>query len=291
MNRVPILPEPGFQWARLRGFFGRIVRSLSGHPPDLLSFDEVREKLHLGGPIYSGLHDVPLDKIIGSVDRYRDFDRLFLPKRPHMEDKWDRVNRAWYREESLPPVMLYKVGEVYFVIDGHHRVSVARTHGQPMIGAEVRECRARVPVTPDIDANDLERLGERVDFLERTRIDVVRPQSRIETTLLGGYDRLLEHIAVHRYYMGIDQSREIGEEESVAHWYDAFYVPVTQIVEQSSILSELPGRTSTDMYLWVMDHLHYLRSRAGGQEVDAAAAAADFLHGINGGEADEQAGG
>lgn len=286
--QAPALTDSEFEWSRVKGFFQRVLGSLSGQPQELLPFDEVREKLKLGGPIYRGVQDVPLDKIIGSVDRYQDFDRRFMPKQSHSENKWQRVNRAWYREENLPPVMLYQVGEVFFVIDGHHRVSVARSHGQPTIEAEVRECRARVPLTPDIDADALERLGDRVDFLERTRIDVLRPDSSLETTLLGGYDRLLEHIAVHRYYMGVEQGREIPEDEAVIHWHDTLYEPVARLAEGSELLAELPGRTSTDMYLWVMDHLHYLRSRAGGEEVDPVTAAADFLESPTGLNDDEQ---
>jgi hypothetical protein len=284
----PALTDSEFEWSRLKGFFQRVLGSLSGHSQELLPFDEVREKLKLGGPIYRGVQDVPLDKIIGSVDRYQDFDRRFMPKQSHSEHKWQRINRAWYQEENLPPVMLYQVGEVYFVIDGHHRVSVARSHGQPTIEAEVRECRARVPLTPDIDADSLERLGDRVDFLERTRIDFLRPDSRVETTLLGGYDRLLEHIAVHRYFMGLEQGREIPEEEAVIHWHDTLYAPVASMAEGSELMAELPGRTPTDMYLWVMDHLHFLRSRAGSEHVDAVAAAADFLEEQVGLEDDEQ---
>lgn len=284
----PALTDSEFEWSRLKGFFQRVLGSMSGHPQELLPFDEVREKLKLGGPIYRGVQDVPLDQIIGSVDRYQDFDRRFMPRQSHSEHKWQRVNRAWYREENLPPVLLYQVGEVFFVIDGHHRVSVARSHGQPTIEAEVRECRSRVPVTPEIDADALERLGERVDFLERTRIDTLRPDSRIETTLLGGYDRLLEHIAVHRYYMGVEQGREIPEDEAVVHWHDTLYAPVVTVVEGSELLAELPGRTATDLYLWVMDHLHYLRSRAGGGQVDPVTAAADFLEEQSGLDDDEQ---
>jgi len=284
----PALTDSEFEWSRLKGFFQRVLGSLSGHSQELLAFDQVREKLRLGGPIYRGVQDVPLDQIIGSVDRYQDFDRRFMPKQSHSEHKWQRINRAWYQEENLPPVMLYQVGEVYFVIDGHHRVSVARSHGQPTIQAEVRECRARVPLTPDIDADSLERLGDRVDFLERTRIDFLRPDSRVETTLLGGYDRLLEHIAVHRYFMGLEQGREIPEEEAVTHWHDTLYAPVASMAESSELMAEFPGRTPTDMYLWVMDHLHFLRSRAGGEHVDAVAAAADFLEEQVGLEDDEQ---
>lgn len=286
MMEGPNLTDSEFEMTRLKGFFRRILGTLSRHPQELLSFEEVREKLRLGGPIYRGLQDVPLDKIIGSVDRYQDFDRRFIPRQAHTEVKWQRINRAWYREESLPPILLYQVDDVYFVIDGHHRVSVARSHGQPMIEAEVRECSSRVPVTPDLSADDLETMGDQVDFLLRTGIDQLRPGSTIESTLLGGYERLLEHIAVHRYFMGIEQQRAIPEAEAVEHWYDTIYLPVIQVVEKSDILDEFPSRTVTDLYLWIMDHLHYLRGQPGSGEMRPTDAAADFLEEL----ADEEAG-
>jgi hypothetical protein len=273
--------DADFHMARIKAFLHHVVSIVLRQPRDLLSYEDVRERLHLGGPIYRGLQTVELDRIIGSVDRYRDFDRLFLPTQAHTEQRWNRINRAWYNEISLPPVLLYKVGEVYFVIDGNHRVSVARARGQTYVDAEVRECKARVPITADLGPDDLERLGERVDFLERTRIDQLRPNVQIEPTVLGGYDRLLEHIAVHRYFMGIDQRREIPEAEAVVHWHDTLYGPVVQVIEQSHILETFPGRTATDLYLWVMDHLHFLRERPGAEEVNPADAARDFLHDLS----------
>lgn len=250
---------------------------VSGRPRRLLAFDEVRERLRLGGPLYRGVQSVPLAQIIGSVDRYRDFDRLFLPTQSHTEDRWRKISRAWYDEVDLPPVLLYKVGEVYFVVDGNHRVSVAREHGQTHIDAEVREVESRVPVTPDIRAEDLQRMGETVEFLERTRLDRLRPEAVVEPTILGGYDRLLEHICVHRYFMGIDEKRPVSEEESVTHWYDTLYRPVVDLVESSDVLDEFPGRTATDLYLWIMDHLHFLRGQPGGEQAGPADAAEDFI--------------
>jgi hypothetical protein len=263
--------------ARLKAFVQGVLSALSGHSRSLLAFDEVREKLHIGGPVYRGVESVLLSRVVGSVDRYRDFDRLFLPTQSHTEDRWRRVNRAWYQDISLPPVQLYKVGEVYFVVDGNHRVSVARNRGQEYIDAEVRECEARVPLTPDARPEDLARLGERVEFLERTQIDRVRPEASIEVTILGGYDRLLEHIAVHRYFMGVEAGREVSEADAVGHWYDTLYRPVEKVVEESSILESLPGRTAADFYLWVMDHLHYLRERPGLGGLRPADAAQDFI--------------
>jgi hypothetical protein len=253
-----------FRRARLHSFFNQVRGALSGQPRRLLAFDEVREKLHLGGPVYRGLQTVPLDRIIGSVNRYRDFDRLFLPTQSHTEDRWRRINRAWYEEVDLPPVMLYKVGEVFFVVDGNHRVSVARDRGQAFIDAEVREVESRVAVTADIRPDDLALLGERVEFLERTQLDRLYPEAGIQPTVLGGYERLLEHIAVHRYFMGIDQGRPIPEKEAVRHWYETLYLPVVEVVARSEILEELPGRTGADFYLWTMDHLHFLNSQEGG---------------------------
>jgi hypothetical protein len=250
---------------------------LSGQRRRLLAFDDVRATLHLGGPVYRGVQTVPLERIIGSVDRYRDFDRLFLPTQSHTEDRWRRVNRAWYDEVSLPPVLLYKVGDAYFVVDGNHRVSVARDRGQAFIDAEVREVESRVPVTADLQPEDLVCLGERVEFLERTQLDRLYPQVVVKPTVLGGYERLLEHIAVHRYFMGIDQGRPISEEEAVRHWVETLYLPVVEVVGRSDILQELPGRTATDFYLWTMDHLHFLNSQDGGSATAPGEAAQDLI--------------
>ena len=118
-----------FQQARFRAFMNRIWATLSGQPSTLLSYDEIKEKLHIGGPIYRGVKTVRVDQIAGSLNRYHEFDRVFLPASDKLEARWTSVNRAFYQEISLPPVVLYKVGEVYFVVDGHHRVSVAREAG------------------------------------------------------------------------------------------------------------------------------------------------------------------
>ena len=269
-----------FRRARLLSFFNAILSALGGRPHKLLAFDEVREKLRLGGPVYRGLHTVSLSQIVGSLNRYHDFDRRFLPTQSHTEERWRKIDRAWYEEISLPPVLLYKVGEVYFVVDGNHRVSVARQRGQEFIDAEIREVVSRVPMTPDLRPEDLELLGSRVDFLERTQLDRLQPEARIEPTILGGYDRLIEHIAVHRYFMGIDQGRPIEEEEAVRHWYDSLYRPVVEVIEALGILEEFPARTASDLYLWVSDHLHSLREQQGREHADPAEAAAEFIEGF-----------
>ncbi len=104
-----------------------------------LSFEEVRKALGALNKVRIGRRVVPVERIVGSVGRYRDFDRAFLPAKASLGTKWKRIDRAFHRGQELPPVMLYKVGEVYFVEDGNHRVSVARYQGVEWIDAEVVE--------------------------------------------------------------------------------------------------------------------------------------------------------
>jgi hypothetical protein len=269
--------QADFMAARLKALFRNLLAFLTGQPNELLAYTEVREKLRLGGPIYRGVQTVPIAQIIGSVDRYRDFDRAFLPKQDFMSERWQKVSRAWYQDLSLPPILLYKVGEVYFVVDGHHRVSVAREKGQEAIEAEVRECAVRVPVTADMDPDDLEILGAKVEFLERAALDRVRPEAQVEVSILGGYDRMLEHIAVHRYFMGLEFQRDIGEEEAVSHWYDTVYLPIANVIREADILPAFPGRTEADLYLWVLDHRHYLVEQGKANLIEPGQAAEEFL--------------
>lgn len=249
-----------FSRARFKSFINQVFAVLAGnkHTATLLSYDEIKEKLHIGGPIYRGVKTVRVDQIIGSLNRYHEFDRAFLPKEDQLASRWQKVDRAFYEDIHLPPVVLYKVGEVYFVVDGHHRVSVAREQGQLFIEAEVRECATRVNITPNIKPEDLEILHAKVHFLERTALDKIRPDANIKLTIPDGFERMLEHIAVHKYFMGIDYQRDISDEEAVAHWYDTVYMPIIEIVRESGILKEFPGKTEGDLYLWVLDHQHYL---------------------------------
>jgi hypothetical protein len=263
--------------ARTKAFFRQVLSFFTRQYNNLLSYDQVREKLRIGGPIYRGVQTVPISHIIGSVNRYRDFDRAFLPKQDYTADRWQRVSRAWYEDISLPPVLLYKVGDVYFVVDGNHRVSVAREQKQEFIDAEVRECQVKVPVTPDLQPEDLEVMGEKVEFLERTNLDRLRPGAKIDVTILGGYERMLEHIAVHRYFMGLDFQRDISEEEAVGHWQDHVYLPVVSVIRESGLLAAFPGRTEADFYLWVMDHRHYLVSQGIADLVAPGKAAEEFV--------------
>jgi len=263
-NELDTRVRADFSKARFKSFIKQAMAVLSGQSPTtLLSYDEIKEKLHVGGPIYRGVKTVRVDQIVGSLNRYYEFDRAFLPKDDQLAARWQQVNRAFYQDIHLPPVVLYKVGEVYFVVDGHHRVSVAREQGQIFIDAEIRECATRVNITPNIKPEDLEILGTKVNFLERTALDNIRPEANIKLTIPDGFERMLEHIAVHRYFMGLDLKRDISEQEAVAHWYDTVYVPIIEVIRKSDVLKDFPDKTEGDLYMWTLDHQHYLSKEQG----------------------------
>src|ERR687890_964334 len=132
--------------ARLRALVARIRREHSMNR--LLSFDEVRKELVANNRLHRGTRVVEVDEIVGSVGRWRDFDRTFLPARASVGHKWKRIDRAFQRGEDLPPVELYEMGDAYFVVDGHHRVSVARYHQVPTLEAAVAEFHPRRPTAP-----------------------------------------------------------------------------------------------------------------------------------------------
>ncbi|GJQ37521.1 MAG: hypothetical protein JETCAE01_35310 [Anaerolineaceae bacterium] len=276
-NELDSLVRADFSRARFKSFINQVFSVLSGQRTTLLSYDAVKEKLKIGGPIYRGVKTVRVDQIAGSLNRYHEFDNAFLPKEDQLAGRWQKVDRAFYQDIHLPPVVLYKVGQVYFVVDGHHRVSVAREQKQEFIEAEVRECATRVNITPEIKPEDLEILGAKVDFLERTGLDKLRPDADIKLNVPDGFTRMLEHIAVHRYFMGLDFKRNISEREAVEHWYDKVYLPIVNIIRQSGLLEDFPGKTEGDLYLWTLDHQHYLYQEEGQPLQPPETAAKQFI--------------
>ena len=169
------------------------------------------------------------------------------------------------------------MGEIYFVVDGHHRVSVAREQGQEFIDAEVRECATRFNITSNIKPEDLEILGSKIDFLERTSLDKIRPDSNIYLNIPDGFERMLEHIAVHRYFMGIDLQRDISEKEAIESWYDTVYLPIIEVIRKNDILKDFPSKTEGDLYLWILDHQHYLSEACGQPLLPPHEAAKKFI--------------
>jgi len=264
-----------FRRARDRAILQDVLARLTGKSDDLLCFEDVRQKLKVGSTSPRVLKEIPLDAIIGSADRCSDFTRSFLPRQSSDEQRWARVEMAMTTMSGVPPIEVYQIGEAYFVIDGHHRVSVGRQFGSSHIQAYVTELRTRVPLSPDVRPDELVIQAEYAGFLERTDLDELRPEADLSVSVAGQYRALEEHIEVHRYYMGQEQEREIAYDEAVTHWYDTVYLPAVAAIRERGILRDFPGRTETDLYLWLGQHRAELQDELG-WEIGPETAAADL---------------
>jgi hypothetical protein len=251
--------------ARRSAFVQDVLTSLTQRPADLLPFKEVRDKLQLKNVHELGLHDVPLDHIVGSVGRYQDFTRAFFPRQDSLKDRWQRIDRLVTRGSRIPPIELYKVGEIYFVRDGNHRVSVARKHQFPSIQAYVWEYQSQVPLEPDTDVDELLRQTAHAAFRRRSHIERLCPDLRIRLTQPDGYAALLSEIEAFQGILSQIDEEEMPFDEAVVLWGEMRYSPIVEIVGQRNILQEFPGRTETDLYLWLCHNQEELSARYGDQ--------------------------
>lgn len=255
--------QEDFREARRKAWIAALLDTVRGQSSDMYSLEDIRARLNVRGQRYLGLQPVPLDKIVGSEGRYGDFDRRFLPRSEQLEARWSSIDQAMQAAVELPPVDLYKIGDIYFVRDGNHRVSVARQKDMAFIDAYVTELVVDVPLTPDMSVLDLMLIEEYSDFLEWTNLKQFRPDLDIRFSELGGYLDLVRHINAHRYYMGEEQKRPIDRDEAVTDWYDNVYMPIIHLIRERDVLKSFPGRTEADLYRWIADHRWYMRERSG----------------------------
>ena len=265
-----------FHRARNRADLRQILNGLTRRSDQLLSFEEVRRQLKASGAIGRGLRDIPLEAVVGSVGRYDDFTRDFLPRSSVKPERWAKVAQATSGLGGLPPIEVYQIGEAYFVQDGNHRVSVARQMGAQFIMAYVTEVFSRVPLEPDVRPDDLIVKAEYAQFLEKTNLDELRPGADLQLTVPGQYPVISEHIDVHRYYMGEARKHPTPYPEAVTHWYDTVYLPVIEVIRGTRLLDSFPNRTEADLYLWLAEHRAALQEELG-WEISPEAAAADLL--------------
>jgi dienelactone hydrolase len=249
--------------ARRAAFAQDVLATLTRRPANLLPFEEVRQKLNLRNARYLGLENVSLDQIVGSVGRYRDFTRAFFPRQSEMSERWRRIQQLTTTGGGFPPIELFKVGQVFFVRDGNHRVSVARQNKASSIEAHVWEYETRVPLEPDMDVRDLWIKAAYAAFLERTDIDHLCPDLHIELTDPDGYEDLLYEIeAFQQSLSGIDE-RDVPFDEAVTLWHEMQYTPIIELIRQRGILQDFPDRTEGDLYLWLRRNQEELTVRYG----------------------------
>jgi uncharacterized ParB-like nuclease family protein len=264
-----------FEQAHRRAFIQDALALVRYEPVDLLPFELVREKLHLNNKYYLGLQEIPLAQIVGSVGRYEDFTRTFMPRKSNSRRRWEQID-SLADSGGWPPIEVYKVSDTYFVRDGNHRVSVARQLGAETIEAYVWEYPTRVPLETDDDLDDLILREEYLEFLDSTGLDQLRPDQWIILTQAGGYWELEESIAIHRHWQSWDMDTDMPWAEAVADWYDNIYLPLATKIREEGILSFFPGRTEADLVMWVLRHWSKLERDYGGEEVAADEAVEDF---------------
>jgi hypothetical protein len=232
----------------------------------MLSLGDVRSLLRPDSETYRGMRTVEIDKIVGSEGRYKDFNREFLPRHDKLMRRWMRVDMAHYQNITLPPIKLFEIGGVYFVRDGNHRVSVARSQGAEYIDAEVISLSSEITLSPSMSREQMKRAVidfEKSRFFEETRLEVHRPGCQIEFTEVGRYDDILAHIREHKWYMNLKKTEEIPFEEAAVSWYDSVYFPIMTIIREARLLARFPQTTEADLYVFVGKHWSELNGRYG----------------------------
>ncbi len=247
-----------FSHAYIKGFIRAMHSWIQRENNDLLPYDEVRKHIPMRGQHYIGLQQIETQKIIGSVSRFNDFDRAFLPRQTHTRGRWESIDRAYFQDVILPPIDVYKVGDVYFVKDGNHRVSVARERGQAYMDAYVIEVDIPGTLDENTSLDNLIMVQEYAEFLNLTRLDQFYPDQDFHFSIPGQYGKILQHISVHQWFMGEAQKHPIEYFDAVKGWYKDLYHPLVKIIRKHKILDQFPGRTETDLYLWIIEHRWFL---------------------------------
>lgn len=260
------ISNQAFENARFVSLLKNLKYFLIGRNNELLSFEQIKKGFGLYKQVHLGIQTVPIEKIVGSFDRYKDFDKYFLPKKNNLQRRWAHIHNLLLRDVILPPVLLYKVSEIYFVVDGNHRVSVSKKMGVKFIDADVVEFFTDAVITSDMDPKDIFLQIEREKFLNLTRLKKNKPDINIRITSPGQYDFLLGQI--NKLMVQLNENKKNKEklttfEEASLIWYDNIYLPAIEVIKSYGILEKFPDRTKTDLYVWLNEHKRYLSLKYG----------------------------
>jgi len=242
--------ENDFLRARRRQVLSKLARRLRREPDDvnlILPFDEVVAALGYEGERSLGLKTIKLRSIIGTVDSTRDFDRMFRPTSGRVRERWEKLALAQRKGESIPPIDVYRVGDVHFVRDGHHRVSIAMATGQKKIDAYVTEVRTSLP------AEDIDRRGdllvksyERV-FASRVPLPA-GDRAAIRVSDPWSYAELGEAVEAWGFRYQQHQQRLCDRSEIARRWFADEYTPVVRMMREADLLG---SSTDAEAYLRV----------------------------------------
>jgi hypothetical protein len=219
----------------------------------LLELDEVERRLKPFGRRYLGVREIPLDSLVGTDGRAGAFTRDFRPLHAFSRDRIRSLQEA-FADGGFPPIVAVKLGETYFVIDGHHRAALARRAGADVIDADVTELIARVPLPAGADMlevvlRELERI-----FLEDSGLAEARPAMRVPVSRPAHYLELLENVQVHGYHMMRGRERVLGDAEIAADWCDAIYTPTLEAIDRLQLGRFYQDAPGGDLFLVLHRH-------------------------------------
>ncbi|MDR1909826.1 MAG: DUF4032 domain-containing protein [Spirochaetaceae bacterium] len=263
-----------FSRARARAVFSQFRHILDHKKNDLLSLQDIKALLRPKNETYRGMQTVDINLIVGSEGRYRDFNKYFLPNAEHLRSRWEKVDQARLRDIVLPPIQLYEIGGVYFVRDGNHRVSVARSQGGEMIDAEVTSLSSEIPLSPSMTVEDLREEVIRYEkkiFYEKTDFAGLTGDGGLDFSQPGQYDVIYQHILEHKYYINQNRKEEISLPAALRSWYGNVYRPIIAIIQREKLCSRFPGRTESDLYVWLAGHWDLLKKKYGVYSLSDAA--------------------
>ena len=257
------LAQIDFDKARKDSILIDVYNRMLGRSTELLAFEDVQRSLG-GLQGVSGIRrEILLDSIVGSVGRYNDFNRDFLPRSQHDRERWANVKVAMETNAGLPPIEVYQVGEVYFVVDGNHRVSIAKRRGDTYIMANITEINTRVGLSPEDTPQDLIAKAEYRQFLETTELDDAVPDADLRVSEIGLYGALLQQIELVHFQISRKAGREVPLSEAAIGWYNDYYLPVIEVLREQNLLRFYPKRTETDLYIWLLENRQAIQDEMG----------------------------
>jgi len=270
--------DEDFLKARNKALFNEVQHFLKPDEASLISFTDIKKILKPSNEVYKGMQVIPVNLIVGSEGRYRDFDNHFFPKSIHLKERWEHIDMAHYQDVNLPPITLYELGGLYFVRDGNHRVSVAKARGIENIDAEVvslqSEIKLNVGDTKEKMIKQVINYEKRV-FYSETNFGDITDYWRLDFSTTGQYDVIYNHILIHKYYINQNQTEEISMIDAITSWFNTVYLPVINVIEHQHIMKRFPHRTVSDMYVWIIKYWDNLKKKFG-QDFSLDKAASDF---------------
>lgn len=255
----------GFDRARRQAQRDQLSGLLQSRDTRMIPFEAIRSQLRQQNPLYLGLQEIPFQQVVGSVGRAHEFTRKFLPLNDGLRERWIGVHRL-AEDRGWPPIEVYQVGNLYFAKDGNHRLSVASQLKMATVEAHVWLFPEDIAFELDMNLEDVFiQLGER-NFQETTAIVQRLPDHGIRFTSPGNYTELLAQIEKFRETLTQIDGVPISYYDAVDAWYEMVYLPAIEILKESTLLSDFPGRTEADLFVWMSKHREGLEEKYGDYE-------------------------